>query len=51
MNVDGVVSDGASGSGSTVPEPTSLSLLAAGGFLIALGRLGKRKQGPQTKSL
>jgi hypothetical protein len=49
MNVDGTVSDGASGSGSTVPEPTSLSLLAAGGFLIALGRLGKRKQALQTK--
>jgi hypothetical protein len=37
------VSDGASGPATSTPEPTSFSLLAAGGTLIALGRLRKRR--------
>ena len=40
MNVDGTVTDGAAGPG--VPEPASLSLFAAGGVLIVLGRLRQK---------
>ena len=43
MNVTGTTSDGANG-GAAVPEPASLSLFAAGGVLIVLGRLGRRKR-------
>jgi hypothetical protein len=43
MNVTGTTSDGAVG-GSAVPEPASLSLFAAGGVLIVLGRMGRRKR-------
>ena len=42
MNATGTAVDGAVG-GSAVPEPTSLSLFAAGGVLIALGRMRRRK--------
>jgi len=41
MNVDGAVTDSA-----VAPEPASLSLFAAGGILIAAGRLRKRKPAP-----
>jgi hypothetical protein len=40
FTVDAGVSDGAAGS--AVPEPASLSLFAAGGVLIVLGRLRRR---------
>ena len=42
MNVTGIVYDGADGGGSNVPEPTSFSLLAAGGILVGVGRLRRR---------